>query len=54
MELFDELHEGGDTVVLVTHEASMAAYARRIVTVHDGLIASDVRHPARHDKMEEA
>jgi putative ABC transport system ATP-binding protein len=44
----------GITVVMVTHEAAMAEYARRIVTVHDGLIASDVRHPARHDKMEVA
>jgi putative ABC transport system ATP-binding protein len=44
----------GITVVMVTHEAAMAAYARRIVTVHDGLVASDVRHHVRHGKMEVA
>lgn len=35
------------TVVMVTHEADMAAYARRVVTVHDGLIASDRRNTPR-------
>ena len=44
----------GITVVMVTHEAEMAAYARRIVTVHDGLIASDVRHHARRADAEVA
>lgn len=36
----------GITVVMVTHEADMAEYARRIVTVRDGLISSDVRRDA--------
>jgi putative ABC transport system ATP-binding protein len=44
----------GITVVMVTHEAEMAGYARRIVTVRDGLIASDVRHDAHREKMEVA
>jgi putative ABC transport system ATP-binding protein len=44
----------GITVVMVTHEPEMAEYARRIVTVHDGLIASDVRRDARREKMEVA
>ena len=48
MELIAGLNRAqGITVVLVTHEAEMADYARRIVTVHDGLISRDVRHDAR-------
>jgi putative ABC transport system ATP-binding protein len=35
------------TIVMVTHEADMAAYARRIVHFVDGLVASDQRGPAR-------
>jgi putative ABC transport system ATP-binding protein len=35
------------TIVMVTHEADMAAYARRIVHFVDGLVASDQREPAR-------
>jgi putative ABC transport system ATP-binding protein len=44
----------GITVVMVTHEAEMAEYARRIVTVHDGLIARDVRRDDRRRAMEVA
>jgi putative ABC transport system ATP-binding protein len=44
----------GITVVVVTHEARVAEYAGRIVTVHDGLIASDVPSRARRDEMEVA
>lgn len=43
LALFDELHAGGRTVVLITHEADVAAHARRVVTMHDGTIVSDVR-----------
>ncbi len=42
MALFQNLNdEKGITVILVTHEPDMALYARRIVTVRDGLIVSD-------------
>jgi putative ABC transport system ATP-binding protein len=41
MALFDELNEQGITIVLVTHEADIAAHAARVLTVHDGLLASD-------------
>ncbi|MEM7357287.1 MAG: ABC transporter ATP-binding protein, partial [Acidobacteriota bacterium] len=44
----------GITVVLVTHEAEMADYARRIITVHDGRIARDVRRDARPVEKEVA
>jgi putative ABC transport system ATP-binding protein len=42
MDLFDRLHREGNTVVLVTHERDIASRARRIVTIHDGRIDSDL------------
>jgi putative ABC transport system ATP-binding protein len=39
--LFDELHASGRTIVLITHEHDVAARARRIVHVRDGLIQSE-------------
>ena len=39
--LFQELNEQGRTVVLITHEAEVAAHARRIVRLRDGMILSD-------------
>jgi len=39
--------EQGITVIMVTHEPDMAAYARRIVHFVDGLVASDERQGAR-------
>ena len=41
LELLDELHAQGRTIVLITHEAEVAERARRIVRVRDGLIQSD-------------
>jgi putative ABC transport system ATP-binding protein len=43
MELFVELHRQGMTVVLVTHDPNIAAYAERIVSFSDGVIVSDER-----------
>ncbi|HEX7180366.1 MAG TPA: ABC transporter ATP-binding protein [Thermoanaerobaculia bacterium] len=43
MDLFDELHQGGNTVILVTHETDIAAHAWRQVQLRDGQILSD--HP---------
>ena len=45
MALFDELHRGGNTVILVTHEADIAAHAERRVTLRDGRILTDERTP---------
>ncbi len=42
MELFDQLHARGNTIILVTHEEYIAHHARRLVRLHDGLVASDV------------
>lgn len=41
MALFDRLNEGGNTIVLVTHEESIAAHARRVVRLRDGHILED-------------
>ncbi|MCU1280805.1 MAG: macrolide transporter ATP-binding protein [bacterium] len=41
MELFVELHRQGMTVVVVTHDPNIAAYAQRIVSFSDGVIVSD-------------
>ncbi|HJT74014.1 MAG TPA: ABC transporter ATP-binding protein [Chitinophaga sp.] len=41
MEIFGSIHASGNTVVLVTHEEDIAAHARRVVRLRDGLIESD-------------
>ena len=42
MQLFDEIHKAGNTIILVTHEPDIAAHAHRIVKLKDGFIESDV------------
>ena len=46
MGVFERLHAGGNTIVLVTHEADIAAYAHRIISIRDGQIEKDVRRAA--------
>jgi putative ABC transport system ATP-binding protein len=46
MGLFAKLHEGGNTIVLVTHEADVAAYAHRAIHIRDGQVEKDVRRAA--------
>jgi len=48
MALFARLHQGGNTIILVTHEADIAAYAHRVIAIRDGQVERDVRqepHP---------
>jgi putative ABC transport system ATP-binding protein len=42
MALFAKLHDGGNTIVLVTHEADVAAYANRTIHIRDGQVEKDV------------
>ena len=44
MEIFGKIQEAGNTVVLVTHEEDIAAYAHRVVRLKDGLLESDKNH----------
>lgn len=48
MELFDKLHEQGNTIIMVTHEEDIAAFAHRIVRLRDGNIESDEVNPDIH------
>ncbi|MDI9573881.1 MAG: ABC transporter ATP-binding protein [Bacteroidota bacterium] len=41
LALFQEIHEAGNTIILVTHEEDIAKHAHRIVKLRDGLIESD-------------
>ncbi len=43
MNLFEKLHEAGNTIILVTHEHDIAARAHRIISIRDGLIEKDER-----------
>ncbi|MCR4420140.1 MAG: ABC transporter ATP-binding protein [Clostridia bacterium] len=43
MEIFSELNAEGKTIILVTHEADIAAYARRVLRMRDGKIVGDER-----------
>mgnify|MGYP001319682551 FL=1 len=43
MNLFKELNDNGQTIILITHEDSIAQQSNRIITIMDGLIKSDIR-----------
>jgi putative ABC transport system ATP-binding protein len=45
MDLFDQLHQKGNTIIMVTHEDDIALYAHRIIRLRDGLIESDTINP---------
>ena len=46
MGLFERLHKAGNTIVLVTHEAEVAAYAYRAIHLRDGQVENDIRRAA--------
>jgi len=43
MKVFESLHQQGQTIIMVTHEADIAAHAERTVILRDGRMASDTR-----------
>jgi putative ABC transport system ATP-binding protein len=43
MNLFKELNEEGQTIILITHEEDIAKQSRRIINIKDGLIESDTK-----------
>jgi putative ABC transport system ATP-binding protein len=47
MQLLDDIHSSGNTVILVTHEEDIAQYAGRIIRLMDGEVESDVRNIAK-------
>src|SRR2546427_673596 len=46
MGLFERLHKSGNTIVLVTHESDVAAFAYRTIHIRDGMVENDVRRAA--------
>ena len=42
MKLFGDIHKLGNTVIVVTHEEEVAAYAHRIIRLRDGMVESDI------------
>jgi putative ABC transport system ATP-binding protein len=53
MELFWEFHQSGKTIVLVTHEMDIMAFATRVITLVDGKILSDVKQTSCMEKKSE-
>ena len=46
MAVFSRLHEAGNTIIVVTHEADVAAHAHRVIYVRDGQVEKDVKQAA--------
>jgi putative ABC transport system ATP-binding protein len=44
MNLFDEIHRNGNTVIIVTHEEEVAKHAHRVIRLRDGMVESDIRN----------
>ncbi len=45
MEIFQKLHDKGNTIIMVTHEEDIAQYAHRIIRLRDGNIEKDEKNP---------
>jgi putative ABC transport system ATP-binding protein len=53
MGLFQELNRQGKTIIMVTHEPEVAAYTKRIVTLRDGQLVSDVQVEERRSALDD-
>lgn len=51
MQLFEELHQDGNTIILITHEHDIASYAHRTIFIKDGSIHSDKPNETRKIKI---
>jgi len=47
MEIFEQLHSGGNTIILITHEQYISEHSQRVIRLRDGLIQSDEKSPVR-------
>ena len=53
--MFDQLHDQGQTIIVVTHEEHIARHAERIISMKDGQISSDLltdKNPADKGRMD--
>ncbi len=46
MDLFERLHGEGNTIIVVTHEPEIAAYAHRAISIRDGQVEKDAKRAA--------
>jgi putative ABC transport system ATP-binding protein len=53
MSLFQSLNDSGKTVIMVTHEPELAAYTKRVITLRDGELVSDVPVRGRRSAAED-
>ncbi len=51
LTLFERLHGTGNTIIVITHEADVAAYAHRVIHLRDGRVEQDVRQSHRSPAM---
>jgi putative ABC transport system ATP-binding protein len=47
MAIFQDLNDQGHTIIMITHEPDIAQHSKRIITIKDGHLVSDVRHQHR-------
>jgi putative ABC transport system ATP-binding protein len=50
MNLFEQIHEAGNTIILVTHEEDIALHAHRIIRLRDGMVESDTSNKEKQVK----